>query len=313
MIGGMAKKCGRIWANPVASDRTGPYSPERLTATGSRRLAARASAQPGNGPFRGGAWGVAFGVALLLVATPAFARPCTEAIFDCGRNGDVTIKNAKALFSEGRSVSWIRSRCRASVVEPPGCDWAAHVGVSSSSGGNTTVLARNTPTYADTAPQAPSPVPTPVDPPVNRDNAKHGPTLAPKDPLDGGIFADEIGAAAQRYKLPPQLIRAVMMTESGGNPLVLSNKGAVGLMQLLPATAREMGVDDIHDVAQNLLGGARFLRVLANRFDGDLVKVLSAYHAGSTRVLGRDATPFAATDDYVRKVLRLYYQLRDTR
>ena len=248
----------------------------------------------------------------VLLPSAASARPCTEAIFDCGRNGDVTIKNAKALFSEGRSPAWIRSRCRPSVVEPPGCDWSAHVGASApSAAGASTVLAKASPTYADDAP--PSPVPEPVAPPINRDNSRHGPTLAPRDPLDNGIFAEEIGAASQRYKLPPQLIRAVMMTESGGNPLVLSNKGAVGLMQLLPATAREMGVDDIHDVAQNLLGGTRFLRVLANRFEGDLVKVLSAYHAGSTRVLGRDATPFAATDDYVRKVLRLYYQLRDAR
>ncbi len=193
-----------------------------------------------------------------------------------------------------------------------GCSWWEYPGATSAAPQTTTVLAKASPTYTDAAP--PSPLPEPLyQPPVNRDNAKHGPTLAPKDPLDTGIFADEIGAAAQRYKLPPQLIRAVMMTESGGNPLVLSNKGAVGLMQLLPATAREMGVDDIHDVAQNLMGGTRFLRVLANRFDGDLVKVLSAYHAGSTRVLGRDATPFAATDDYVRKVLRLYYQLRDAR
>ena len=251
-----------------------------------------------------------FGVLLPAVAS---ARPCTEAIFDCGRNGDVTIKNAKALFSEGRSAAWIRSRCHAEVIEPPGCDWSSRPGSAPFAGaGATTVLAKASPTYTDSLP--PSPVADPLpQPTINRDNAKRGPTLAPKDPLDSGIFADEVGAAAQRYKLPPQLIRAVMMTESGGNPLVLSNKGAVGLMQLLPATAREMGVDDIHDVAQNLLGGARFLRVLANRFDGDLVKVLSAYHAGSTRVLGRDATPFAATDDYVRKVLRLYYQLRDAR
>ena len=80
---------------------------------------------------------------------------------------------------------------------------------------------------------------------------------------------------------------------------------------VLAQSAKAMGVDDLYDTAQNVMGGARFLRVLANRFDGDLVKVLSAYHAGSTRVLGRDATPFAATDDYVRKVLKIYYQLRD--
>jgi hypothetical protein len=249
----------------------------------------------------------------LLLPVAAAARPCTEAFLDCSVNHDGTrIINAKALYSEGRSASWIRSRCRASIVEPSGCDWTGHGGAASSnSAGASSVIGKASPTYTNAVPSEPDAAPAP--PPVNRDNARHGPTLAPKDMMDNGIFAEEIGAASQRYKLPAQLIRAVMMTESGGNPLVMSNKGAVGLMQLLPATAREMGVDDIHDVAQNLMGGARFLRVLANRFEGDLVKVLSAYHAGSTRVLGRDATPFAATDDYVRKVLRLYYQLRDAR
>ena len=290
---GLAKMT-RVWANPAAT--AGP---------GLRRFA-----HSSDGRFRGQVFAVAvwlFGS--VGYTTTASARPCTEAIFDCGRNGDVTIKNAKALFSEGRTAAWIRSRCRPEVVEPPGCDWGNRVSPGGSAG-SSTVLAKAGPSYTDAAP---GPLPTPVEPPPNRDNARRGPTPAPKDPLDVGMFADEIAAAAQRYKLPPQLIRAVMMTESGGNPLVLSNKGAVGLMQLLPATAREMGVDDIHDVAQNLMGGARFLRVLANRFEGDLVKVLSAYHAGSTRVLGRDATPFAATDDYVRKILRLYYQLRDAR
>ena len=129
--------------------------------------------------------------------------------------------------------------------------------------------------------------------------------------VDLGPFSAEIAAAAERYRLPTALLRGVLTVESGGNPLAVSNKGAVGLMQLLPETAKAMGVDDLYDTAQNVMGGARFLRVLANRFDGDLVKVLSAYHAGSTRVLGRDATPFAATDDYVRKVLKIYYQLRD--
>lgn len=250
----------------------------------------------------------ASGLLLLLLPVVAAARPCTEAILECGHSRDVTtIKNAKALFQAGWSAARIHAHCRPSVLEPPGCEWATHPASAAPSGaGRTTV-------------SSPQPSPEPESPP-NRDNAKHGPTPAPRDvqqdgaaPHDGGIFADEIAAASQRFRLPAQLIRAVMMTESGGNPLVLSGKGAVGLMQLLPGTAKEMGVDDIHDVAQNIMGGARFLRVLANRFEGDLVKVLAAYHAGSTRVMGRDATPFAATDDYVRKVLRLYYQLRDAR
>lgn len=245
---------------------------------------------------------------LLFVAMPAHARSCSEAILECGHGEVRDVHNLKVLYSAGKDANWIHKHCRPSVIEPSTCEWWLRPGSTGNSSGNvrTTVVSPNEQPYEE------KPQPQP-EPPVNRDNAKQGPTPAPREVLDSGIFAAEIASAAQKYKLPAQLIRAVMTVESGGNPLVLSNKGAVGLMQLLPATAKEMGVEDIHDVAQNIQGGTRFLRVLANRFDGDLVKVLSAYHAGSTRVLGRDATPFAATDDYVRKVLRIYYQLRDGR
>ena len=146
---------------------------------------------------------------------------------------------------------------------------------------------------------------------------RFGTTPAPQQPHaaistpDRGPFAEHIEAAAARYQLPADLLRAVMQVESGYNPDAQSVKGAIGLMQLLPETGRAMGADDLRDPAQNIPAGARFLRLLANRFGGDLVKVLSAYHAGGTRVLRRDATPFAATDSYVRKVLGIYYALRD--
>lgn len=146
---------------------------------------------------------------------------------------------------------------------------------------------------------------------------RFGTTPAPQQPRaavstpDRGPFSDHIEAAATRYQLPADLLRAVMQVESGYNPDAQSVKGAIGLMQLLPETGRAMGADDLRDPAQNIPAGARFLRLLANRFGGDLVKVLSAYHAGGTRVLRRDATPFAATDSYVRKVLGVYYALRD--
>ena len=146
---------------------------------------------------------------------------------------------------------------------------------------------------------------------------RFGTTPAPQQPRaavstpDRGQFADHIEAAAARYQLPADLLRAVMQVESGYNPEAQSVKGAIGLMQLLPETGRAMGADDLRDPGQNIPAGARFLRLLANRFGGDLVKVLSAYHAGGTRVLRRDATPFAATDSYVRKVLGVYYALRD--
>ena len=103
--------------------------------------------------------------------------------------------------------------------------------------------------------------------------------------------------------------------ESYGNQLLEREKvrscRLSPLMQLMPATAKAMGVKDRRDPEQSIMGGARFLRVLANRFKGDLVKVLSAYHAGSTRVRKRAGPPYAATDSYVRKVLGIYYALRD--
>jgi len=111
--------------------------------------------------------------------------------------------------------------------------------------------------------------------------------------------------------LPGDLIRAVIKIESNFNPRAVSIKGAQGLMQLMPGTARGVGVSAPFDPAQNIMGGARLLRILANRFNGDLIKVLSAFHAGSTPVKDRGGTPFASTDSYVRKVLSVYYALRD--
>ena len=90
-------------------------------------------------------------------------------------------------------------------------------------------------------------------------------------------YAEHIEAAAAANHIDPALIRAVISAESGYNPDAVSRKGAVGLMQLMPETAKTLGVDDPHDTHQNILGGARFLRILANRFDGDMVKVLSWY------------------------------------
>jgi hypothetical protein len=237
----------------------------------------------------------------LLTSAPASARPCKDAIFFC--NG-ADARNLVLLRAEHRSNSWIQKHCDLVSPDPPGCAWSESIhGSSGGSSSNTLVLSD-----AD---------PAPAQPPIARDpKGRVGPTPSPAREIvaplaDDGPFASDLAHAAARYKLPVHLLRAVMQVESNGNPLALSNKGAVGLMQLLPSTAQGLGVDDIHDTAQNIMGGARFLRILANRFEGDLVKVLSAYHAGSMRVAGRDATPFAATDDYVRKVLRLYYTLRD--
>jgi hypothetical protein len=232
---------------------------------------------------------------LTALPLPALARRCDDVI-SCNINGVETGTNLKALRERRASPGWVRKHC--------GCDWN---NPAPSSGRSGTVV------MSDAMPE---PEPGQAIVPIARDaKGRLGPTPAPRDAQltlpDDGPFAADLATAAARYKLPVLLLRAVMQVESGGNPLVVSHKGAVGLMQLLPATAQALGVDDIHDTAQNIMGGARFLRILANRFDGDLVKTLSGYHAGSMRVQGRDATPFAATDDYVRKILRIYYQLRD--
>ena len=249
------------------------------------------------------------GICLPMTAYAA----CKEVFFDCNlgdkdADGNAVLRstNLRSLRSGGRKDEWIAKKCKVSYADPSGCSWRGGGGPVGPIGAGQTIV------LSDAAPVVPGPAP-------KRDAwGKRTPTPAPVTPAppppaapDDGIYAREIAVAADRYKLPAQLIRAVMVVESGGNPNVVSPAGAIGLMQLLPATAQALGVDDIRDPAQNILGGARFLRVLANRFEGDMVKVLSGYHAGSMRVQSRGATPFAATDDYVRKILKLYYQLRD--
>jgi soluble lytic murein transglycosylase-like protein len=121
-----------------------------------------------------------------------------------------------------------------------------------------------------------------------------------------------IRAAARRYKIPEALVWAVMHTESNFDPGAISRVGASGLMQLMPATAEEMHVTDIFDVRQNIEGGTRYLRVLANEFDGDMVKMLAAYNAGPHNVkkYGGQIPPFAETQAYVRKVIQRYFEYK---
>lgn len=117
-----------------------------------------------------------------------------------------------------------------------------------------------------------------------------------------------IREAAALYRLPEPFIRAVIKVESNYNPTVVSHAGACGLMQLMPRTAARMGVTDIFDPRQNILGGARYLRILANMFNGDLVLTIAAYNAGEGAVLRhRGIPPYEETQRYVRRVLRWYY------
>jgi soluble lytic murein transglycosylase-like protein len=121
-------------------------------------------------------------------------------------------------------------------------------------------------------------------------------------------FDEHIRAAAQKYGLAPLLLKAVMAVESNFNPAAISEKGATGLMQLMPETARDMFVYDMLDPAQNIEGGARYLRQLHDQFGGDLERVLAAYNAGPERVRrsGGAVPAIPETQAYVRKVLGLF-------
>ena len=141
---------------------------------------------------------------------------------------------------------------------------------------------------------------------------------APSAPVRGRASAPadlepHIVVAAKRYKIPASLVRAIMQAESNFDSNAMSPKGACGLMQLMPATATEMYVKDIFDEKENIEGGVRYLRVLANAFEGDMVKMIAAYNAGpdAVRKYGGSVPPYEETQGYVRKVLQLYYHYKE--
>ena len=117
-------------------------------------------------------------------------------------------------------------------------------------------------------------------------------------------FEPLIREHSDRHALRPDLVRAVIQVESGFNPLARSSKGAMGLMQLMPATARELGVDNPYDPGENIRGGTAYLRRLIDRYDGNEELALAAYNAGSGAVdrHGRAVPPYRETRDYVKKI-----------
>jgi membrane-bound lytic murein transglycosylase MltF len=114
-------------------------------------------------------------------------------------------------------------------------------------------------------------------------------------------------AAARRHGLDPALVLAVVQVESGFRPDAVSPKGARGLMQLMPGTAADLGVEDAFDPEQNLDGGTRHLVGLIARYGGDVKRALAAYNAGEGAVeRHRGVPPYGETRAYVRNVLRRY-------
>lgn len=125
-------------------------------------------------------------------------------------------------------------------------------------------------------------------------------------------YDEYIYEASALYKIPVPMIRAVIKVESDYDPRVVSSMGARGLMQLMPSVIKDMGVRNVHDPRENILGGTRLLRVLANHYDGDVVRTIAAYHAGmgSLRKYNNTVPPYKNTRKYVRMVLSRYYQYK---
>jgi soluble lytic murein transglycosylase-like protein len=144
--------------------------------------------------------------------------------------------------------------------------------------------------------------------PVVEAGATVNPTLLRRSARYDPVIED----AARAAQIDPSLLRALIVVESGFDERAVSRRGARGLMQLMPVTARRYGVKDAFDPAQNIRAGARYLRDLLDRFDNDLEIVLAAYNAGEEAVErhGRAIPPFAETRAYVPRVLGVYTSLR---
>lgn len=133
-------------------------------------------------------------------------------------------------------------------------------------------------------------------------------SVSAADSTGNPVYDKLVHEAAARHGLDPSLIFAVMRQESGFNPRALSYKGASGLMQLMPATARRFGVAKIWDPAQNIDGGARYLRFLLDTFNGDVKLALAGYNAGENAVIGAGyrIPRYRETQAYVRNISARY-------
>lgn len=130
-----------------------------------------------------------------------------------------------------------------------------------------------------------------------------GPKVSPYT-AEGHKYEKEINAAADKYNLPHNLIASMIKQESGSNPKAVSNKGATGLMQLMPDTASELGVTDPTDPMQNIDGGAKYMRQLLDKYNGDIKLALAAYNAGPGNVDKYNGIPpFSETQNYVSSIL----------
>jgi soluble lytic murein transglycosylase-like protein len=131
-------------------------------------------------------------------------------------------------------------------------------------------------------------------------------------PKNRSRYTKMINEIAEKSRLYPSLLHAVIKAESAYDPNAISRAGAVGLMQLMPQTAKRFGVKDRRDPRDNLQGGARYLRELLTLYDNNVKLALAAYNAGEKAVkkYGNKIPPYPETQNYVKKVLAFYIQNR---
>lgn len=135
--------------------------------------------------------------------------------------------------------------------------------------------------------------------------AKYTPSSC--EPVEGVPYADIINAKCSKYGVDPSLVKSIIKAESNFNPRAVSNKGARGLMQLMPSTGADMGVTDFYDPEQNIDGGVRYFRFLLDNFSGDVELSVAAYNCGQGRVIrnGNCVPNIAETKNYVKKVMKI--------